>query len=264
MIKKIKIIILIYNLLIILMTFVGMILVLNELDVINVGGKNKSSTSSGGVVSAEVEEVMAMSDEDVWKGLTGGLLTSLPDSKAPSNASEIEAAVRKQIVSITVPIRVWENSGDSSNMNTVKKEQTLEVNSLLADLWTAFFNDIYNEASDFVIVSVGCFRIDGTGYGQIGFKSAHTYGAAVDINAYDDGNPYGSMAPYSKSEWSSLPENHLKYQIIYTDSKVVEIAHKYTLLWGGDWSGGTYDLMHFSFIADGSSRAERQQQFGNK
>ena len=69
------------------------------------------------------EEVIAMSDEEVWKGLTGGLLTDRPADKSPSNASEIESAVRKQIVNITVPTRAWENAGDSSNMKIIKKEK---------------------------------------------------------------------------------------------------------------------------------------------
>ena len=88
------------------------------------------------------------------------------------------------------------------------------------------------------------------------------YGAAVDINPYEDGNPYGSEGPYSKSEWEALPENHLKYQIIYKDSPMVQIAQAYTLNWGGSWTHGTYDIMHFSFVCDGKTRAEWQQSSG--
>ena len=261
MFKKIRRISLIITILLSIMIIIGIMFVLDGVGIIDLGGNNANSSINGVVTDADVREVMAMSDADVWRGLTGGLLTDRPADKSPANADQIEAAVRKQIVNITVPIRAWENAGDSSNMNIVKKEVTLEVNSLLAKLWTAFFNDLYNEVPNFVIVSVGCFRIDGLDVGQIGFKSAHTYGAAIDINP--DQNPYGSQQPYSKSEWSKLPENHSKYQTIYVDSDVVKIAHKYTLYWGGEWSGTTKDIMHFSFIADGKSRAERIQMFGN-
>ena len=44
---------------------------------------------------------------------------------------------------------------------------------------------------------------------------------------------------------------------------MVKVAHKYTLLWGGEWSGTTRDIMHFSFICDGSTRAERIMKYGN-
>ncbi len=215
----------------------------------------------GTITDADVKEVIAMSDEDVWKGLTGGYLTDRPSDKSPANASQIEEKVRSQIVNITVPIRAWEEPSNDSNMKKVKKEVTLEVNSLLAKLWQAFFEDLYNDAPDFVISSVGCFRIDGLGTGQIGFLSAHTYGAAVDIN--ENQNPYGSQQPYSEEQWKAMSESHAKYQTIYTGSNVIKIAHKYTLYWGGEWSGSTKDLMHFSFVCDGKSRAERIQLMGN-
>ena len=262
MFKKIRRVVLLITVLLSIMIIIGIMFVLDGLGIINLGGSNAYG-SDFGTVSADVKEVMAMSDEEVWKGLTGGLLTDRPADKCPANADQIEANVRKQIVEITVPTRAWENPSDNSNMTIVKQDVTLEVNSLLAKLWEAFFNDLYNNAPDFVIKSVGCFRIDGYGYGQIGFKSGHTYGAAVDINAYEDGNPYGEQQPYSKSQWEAMAESHLKHQIIYTDSNVVKIAHKYTLYWGGDWTGSTKDLMHFSFVCDGKTRAERIQMFGN-
>ena len=193
MFKKIRIVTIFITILLSIMIIIGIMFVLDGVGIIDLGGSNSNSSVNGVVTDADVREVMAMSDTEVWKGLTGGLLTDRPADKNPANADQIEANVRKQIVNITVPTRAWENPSDSSNMNIVKKEVTLEVNSLLAKLWTAFFNDLYNEAPDFVINSVGCFRIDGTGYGQIGFKSAHTYGAAVDINWYEDGNPYGEQ-----------------------------------------------------------------------
>lgn len=262
MFKKIRRIVYAITILLSIMIIIGIMFVLDGVGIINLGGSNAYGADFG-TVSADVKEVMAMSDEEVWKGLTGGLLSDIPASRQPENANEIEAAVEKQIVDITVPIRAWENAGDSSNMNIVKSEATIQVNSLLAKLWEAFFNDLYNNAPDFVINSVGCFRIDGYGPRQIGFRSGHTYGAAVDINPDEDGNPYGEQEPYSKSEWEALPENHLKYQLIYKDSNVVKIAHKYTLYWGGEWSGSIKDIMHISFICDGKTRAERIQMFGN-
>lgn len=261
MFKKLKIIYFVVTIIFSLMTIVGIVQVLEAAGLIELGGSNSADSSSSGVVTdAEVKEVIAMSDEDVWKSLTGGLLTDRPADKSPSNASEIEAAVKKQIVDITVPIRAWEEPENDSNMKTVKKEVTIQVNKLLSKLWQAFFEDLYKNAPDFVITEVGCFRIDGVGDGQVGYKSGHTYGAAVDINAPD--NPYNGKI-YSKSEWSQMSDGHKKHQIIYKDSEVVKIAHKYTLYWGGEWNISTTDIMHFSFVCDGKTRAERIKMFGN-
>lgn len=258
--KLIKLMFIIGIILLIITAIIGFIWVIDKI-IPGIGSSGEgSSGGSSSVNSAEIKKIMAMSDAEVWKALTGGVLSGIPEV-APANMAEIEAAVRAKIVDITVPIRTWENPGDSSNMKKTSKDVTLQVNELLADLWKAFFTDVYNEDPDFVMASYGCFRIDGTGYGQIGFRSAHTYGAAIDLNWYEDGNPYGNQQPYTKAEWQKLPENHLKYQIIYQDSPIVKIAHKYTLLWGGEWSGSTKDIMHFSFICDGKTRAERIQMF---
>lgn len=262
-IKRIFVVgIIIYSVVSIIITFLYL---LEKLGIVNLDSNSNSANSSisSTITDPDVKEVMSMSDEEVWKGLTGGLLTGIPSDKSPSNASEIESAVRNQIVDITVPTWAWENPSDSSNMKKTTKNVTLEVNQLLAKFWTAFFQELYETDKNFVIASVGCFRIDGTGYGQIGFRSAHTYGAAIDINPYDEGNPYGEEHVYTKQEWKALPENHLKYQIIYMDSPLAQLAHKYTLKWGGEWQGSTKDIMHFSFICDGSTRSERLQQYGN-
>ena len=264
MFKKIRRIVLIVNIVQTVMFVVGFILVLSEAGIIDVGATTNNSNSNLDltITDPDIQEILAKTDEEVWKALTGGLLSSRPDDKSPSNADEIEAAVRKQIVDITVPIRTWENPSDDSNLNMKDSEATIQVNSFLEKFWIGFFNDLYKNCPKFAIVDVGCFRIDGLGARQIGFKSAHTYGAAVDINPDKAGNTYGSTAPYSKSEWEALPENHLKYQIIYKDSPMVQVAQAYTLNWGGSWSHGTYDIMHFSFVCDGKTRAEWQQSSG--
>ena len=247
---------------------IWIIFVLNELDLIDLGGSTTDSGSSSinsTITDAEVKDLLAMSEQEVWQGLTGGLLSARPSETLPANANEITAAVESQLETITVPTWAWEDEGDPNNFNKVTKERSLQVNKFLAKLWTAFFTDLYNTDKNFVIAEgyLGGYRVDGTGVGQIGYKSAHTYGAAIDINWYEAGNPYGSQQPYTKEEWDNLPENHVKYQTIYIDSPIVQIAHKYTLLWGGEWNGTTKDIMHFSFVCDGKTREERIQLFAN-
>lgn len=189
-------------------------------------------------------DILEISDSEAWNKLTNGKLSSRPAEKEPANRADIQAEVSKKIVPITVKIRTW---AGSSGLETTDKDVEIQVNEELKDVWKGFFEDIYNEATDFVINEFGGYRIDGTGYGQVGARSAHEYGAAVDLNW--SFNPYGTRAPLTKQEWNNLSETRSKYEIIYAGSKVVEIAHKYTLSWGGDWNT-TYDIMHFSFFGD--------------
>ncbi len=269
-IKKFLIIASIISTLIGIISFViWFIFLLDDLDLIDLEDATTSVNTGNSIdltiSDAEIEDLLTMSEQEVWQGLTGGLLSARPSEVLPENAGQITEAVTSQLETITVPTWAWENEGDTTNLNKVTKNREIQVNRFLAKLWTAFFTDLYNTDPNFVIAEgyLGGYRLDGTGVGQIGYKSAHTYGAAIDINAYEAGNPYGSQQPYTKEEWEALPENHVKYQTIYIDSPIVQIAHKYTLLWGGEWNGTTKDIMHFSFVCDGKTREERLQLFAN-
>lgn len=201
-------------------------------------------------------DILELSDSEAWNKLTNGKLSSRPADKEPANRADIQAEVSNKIIPITVKIRTW--AGDSG-LETTDKEVEIQVNEELKDVWEGFFEDVYNEATDFVINEFGGYRIDGTGYGQVGARSAHEYGAAIDLNW--SFNPYGTRAPLTKQEWDNLPETRSKYEIIYSSSKVVEIAHKYTLSWGGDWNT-VYDIMHFSFFGD-QDRNYLKEKWGN-
>lgn len=246
---------------IIIMAVVGLIFVLGILNIIDLSAVASSEysteSSSFNITDVDVKEVMAMSDEEAWKGLTGGLLTDIPAKQDPSNASAIQEAVEKQIVDITVPTRAWK---DDKSMDIIKKDRTFQVNKLLAKFWTAFLTDLYNECPDFVITEWGGFRIDRVGDGGIGFRSGHTYGAAIDFNWSTKGMRYEDE-PISKKEWEKLSESREKYQIIYQNSPMVKLAYKYTLKWGGEFT--VKDCMHFSFICDGETRSQRIQHYGN-
>lgn len=79
--------------------------------------------------------------------------------------------------------------------------------------------------------------------------SAHAFGAACDINPNSPGNS-NEETPYKT--WASVEKNvsgKSKYETIYKESKVIQIAHKYTITNGVDWNNPK-DAMHFSFIGD--------------
>ena len=193
-------------------------------------------------VSADVASIMKWDQKTAWKNLIG---KSTSDTKPYVSNSEMNL----RVTSVEVPMRRWKgSSGHNPSTDTHKVMQSITVNKALVPLWKAFFEDVYNNAPDFVIGSFdGCYVYRTvTGGGSL---SAHAYGVACDINAGTKGNGYGTTS-YTKSKWESLPNTREKYQVVYRGSKVVQIAHKYTLINGSDWSNGGNDAMHFSFIRD--------------
>ena len=201
------------------------------------------TASSSTINDADINTLINLSQEEAWEQLIG---KSTSDSHPSISKTEMDARVTE----ITVPIRTWKSGGGHNlRTDTVKKDKTITVNKAMASLWQAFFTDVYNEATDFVINDdLYCYSYRSvTGGGSL---SAHAYGVACDINASVSGNGYGDTS-YSKSKWESLPETRSKYQVVYKGSKIIEIAHKYTLINGSDWKN-PHDAMHFSFIRDTS------------
>ena len=192
------------------------------------------------ISNTSIETLINMSQENAWYNLIGKKTT---ENHPSVSKSEIE----KRLVTITVPYRAWKGTGNDPRKDTIKAEAKITVNKLLADVWLSFFTDVYNEAPDFVISQFsGCYNYRKITNGSS--LSPHAYGVACDINASTKGNGYYDTA-YTKEEWNKLPNSRAKYQIIYRGSKVVQIAHKYTLVNGSDWTKHN-DAMHFSFIAD--------------
>ena len=189
--------------------------------------------------------IISMSDADVWYSLTGYYSSVEADRFVTNNQMD------SRMVTISVPIRTW-NSNDPDDYSTKKSSIKITVHRELASLFTNFFNDIYNETgtgNDLFVINpneIGCYNYRKNTSGEK--LSAHAYGAACDINWSTTGNGYNEHV-YTKKEWLNLDKSKSKYQIIYKDSKVAEIARRYTLSWGGNWRSVT-DAMHFSFIGD--------------
>ena len=216
--------------------------------------------TSGRVYS--IGEVTNMSDQELWIAATDGQLTSRPSSSdTPANGEAIQDAVAKNLISVTVPVWIWESPG-TNNMKRVATTMTQPINAAVAPIYTAFFEELFasgSETSGFVIDKTHT----GTGApraptGSVGWASMHVYGAAVDINygtSYngDLTNGYwgwGNRGVYSESEWRAMPEIQAKYETIYTGSIPAQLAEKYDMAWGGTW--GDHDMMHFSFFGEKS------------
>ena len=94
-----------------LMVVIQGILFLDDIGLLNLGStKNalKSATGSAASDNKDLEGVMAATDEEVWKGLTDGLLSTRPEDENPENAQEIKEKVESMLVDITVNARTWE------------------------------------------------------------------------------------------------------------------------------------------------------------
>lgn len=205
--------------------------------------RTSSNCTSGSstINDADINTLINLSQEEAWEQLIG-------KRTSDSHPSVSKSIMDDRMTTVTVPIRSWKSgAGHNPQTDTIKKEATIRVNKALAGLWQAFFTDVYNEATDFVIASMdGCYVYRNITGGTS--LSPHAYGVACDVNASTMGNGYYDNS-LSKSKWEDLPETRTKYQIVYQGSKVVEIAHKYTIVNGSDWND-PHDAMHFSFISD--------------
>ena len=212
--------------------------------------KEEVSEENSEVIISD-DSVIMLSDEEAWS-----LLTGYSTSKN-ANLFVTKRHMDARVVDVVVPIRVWSSSA-ANDYSTKKANVRITVNRALANLYYNFFTDIYNEATDFVInpSEIYCYSYRAkTGGGRL---SAHSYGAACDVNWSTTGNGYGAHV-YTAQEWNRLSKSKAKYQIVYKGSKVAEIAHRYTLSWGGEWRSVT-DAMHFSFIGD-ESRSTLQNKY---
>jgi hypothetical protein len=108
---------------------------------------------------------------------------------------------------------------------------TIEVNEAAAPHFAGFLKELTD--SGYKIKDIGGYsnrKIFGTNT-----YSEHAFGNAIDVNPNE--NPQQRGGP------SNMPAN------------VREIAAKYGLIWGGDWSGSSRDPMHFEWSGKGTQVA---------
>ena len=224
-IKKIRrTVIAIIGLISLLILIIQGILFLDDIGLLNLGETRNALENVVGSAASnneELEGVMSATDEEVWKGLTDGLLTDRPKDENPENAQEIKEKVESMLVEITVNTRTWEIiDGQKNDKN---KEITIKVNKYLESFWKKFFNEmytVYDEGQDyrFLIDSIECYNPNSTENGEKGYRSAHAYGAAVDINFELNKNKVWTQNDYEiwdKDRWNDFEYVAKKLKIIY-------------------------------------------------
>lgn len=224
-----------------------------DAEIIASGGTTQNSgdpTTNGAnynpTVSASVQEIINMSESQVWQLISEGKYSSYDEANkaAQANKTTEEKFWSGMLVQVEVPIWKWSDSSKTSKVSSTTK---IQVNKHLSEYYKSFMTDLYNAPEQYVILIVGGynFRTKNTASGPSKNYSGHSFGATLDINWNSDGMGLKDT-PYKES---SLSEP-LKSEVCSAGSNWYNIAKKYDLDWGGNWSQKSLDPMHFSLVGD--------------
>lgn len=212
----------------------------------NSGDPTTNGTNYNPTVSASVQEIINMSESQVWQLISEGKYSSYDEANkaAQANKTTEEKFWSGMLVQVEVPIWKWSDSSKTSKVSSTTK---IQVNKHLSEYYKSFMTDLYNAPEQYVILIVGGynFRTKNTASGPSKNYSGHSFGATLDINWNSDGMGLKDT-PYKES---SLSEP-LKSEVCSAGSNWYNIAKKYDLDWGGNWSQKSLDPMHFSLVGD--------------
>lgn len=212
----------------------------------NSGDPTTNGANYNPTVSASVQEIINMSESQVWQLISEGKYSSYDEANkaAQANKTTEEKFWSGMLVQVEVPIWKWSDSSKTSKVSSTTK---IQVNKHLSEYYKSFMTDLYNAPEQYVILIVGGynFRTKNTASGPSKNYSGHSFGATLDINWNSDGMGLKDT-PYKES---SLSEP-LKSEVCSAGSNWYNIAKKYDLDWGGNWSQKSLDPMHFSLVGD--------------
>lgn len=212
-------------------------------------------------IPSDLDDLIFMSFEDALKVCMNDSNADYSKLKVFNSYSQNYLNNVKNTQATTITVNVWHwksRSANSTNLEKVSATERITVNKAIAPLLEAVMTEIYSDPSKPVLYNSGCWNVRSMRGSDR--TSGHAFGCAVDLNASSSCGSYTNQqsgsAPFcSKSSWSSLPECQAKYEVFYDESPVVIAFKRYGFQWGGDWSTGSRDGMHFSFIGDNGERA---------
>lgn len=250
------VIILVVLAVVLVVSFISVVLLGSSEDV-SFGGSNQNISSNNGLenstTSTEVQTIINMSDEEVWRLLSDDSYGSYKEANAKAKDDE-EFWESKQI-EIEVPVWKFVDKNDY----TKGKEATtlkLTIHKELADFWKEYITEIHNLPEQYVIEGFHGFswRLKTNNSDDY---SSHAFGTAVDINAFTDGMGYTDNPSNTSTDTNMhyATSTGLKDPVLSmactTDSSWLNLSKKYRLDWGGYWNTIS-DAMHFSIVGDNS------------
>lgn len=151
-----------------------------------------------------------------------------------------------------VTVNVWKMNSDGSKYASTA---SISVHKYLADDVYGIFQQIFNDPEQFPIQSIGGARFTDT--------MRHSWGAAIDINSNyncEANTRSGYVSITAGSGWWPVGTERTDYAGSLTEASpysisaggsVVRAFANYGWGWGGSWSGGSKDYMHFSILSSG-------------
>lgn len=191
-------------------------------------------------VSASVKDrvVQLIMDIKKYNRLFGSRVVYWTTDNKPEGYENKTNALNK-MRTITVPVWVIDTKGKKSS------SRSLTVNSILAEEVLQIFNEIYELPEQFPIDTLTGFRwnsrgeVSGPFLENVTCMSAHAYGAAIDINYYQN--------DYYLGKGNDLRDVNDPY---YITDNVKNIFLKHGWYWGGDY-GICSDTQHFQYTGLG-------------
>lgn len=212
---------------------------------------SSSSSQSSGTVSKNVQDIVNMSEKDVWNLISEGKYSSYKEADADAHKDWGGCKKFWTSMQTTIKVKVWVWDG-SGYKNKKEKELSLQINKHLAEFWKSFFDDLHNCPDKYVVEELGGFSFRNKNNNSSKKSlSSHSFGTAIDINWSTDG--MGSVVssvdhhPWNSDKGLSEP---YKSQACAFNSNWFSLIKKYGLDWGGNWKSGSLDPMHFSVVGD--------------
>lgn len=230
-------------------------------------GSSVTSSSSQYVsspVSADVNEIINMSESEVWKLISEGRFSSYSEANSAAQGGDENYNREKEfweglLVQVEVPVWKWtDNTKSSKTEGTI----TITVNKYVADYWKSFMTELHSCPEKYVIYYAGGqnFRTKNNGTGTSNL-SAHSFGVVLDINTSTKGMGSNAAGLGDGTPWNSdngLSEPY-KSEACAFSGNWFNLVKKYRLDWGGLWSSRMLDPMHFSIVGD-NNRDTRNYQ----
>ena len=175
------------------------------------------------------------SDEDKYRYLFGTKVTYWTTDNKPAGYGTKDEAL-KNMTTFNVPVYLMNSKGEK-----ISGKRSIMVNSLLAKDVKAIFKEIYALEEMFPVDTLTGFRwnskgeVSGPLLDNVTCMSAHAYGAAIDINCYQN--------DYYVGAGNDLRDTGNPY---YITENVRKIFEKHGWYWGGDYAICS-DTMHFQY-----------------